>query len=52
MYFFDFDGIFLEDKAFHEKLILSNGGPSGSMCKYKGKLYMTDYTSELFKFVE
>ena len=54
MFFFDSDGNFLEEKAFHEKLILSDYYKSGSMCKYKDQLYMTDYSSsgKVFKFLE
>ena len=54
MFFFDSDGNFLEEKAFHEKLILSNAWLSGSMCKYKDQLYMTDFSSagKVFKFHE
>ena len=51
-YFFDSDGTFVEEKAFHEKLILSNSWPSGTMCKYKDQLYMTDYSGILYKFLE
>ena len=54
MYFFDSDGNFLEEKAFHEKLILKETALSGSMCKYKDQLYLIDYDfkGELFKFLE
>ena len=52
-YFFDSDGNFFEERAFPKKLILSTSGLSGTMCKYKNILYMTDYSSgKLFKFVE
>ena len=51
-YFFDSNGNFLEEKAFHEKLILSKRAESGSMCRYKNQLYMTDGSNKLFKFVE
>ena len=50
LYFFDSDGSFLEEKTFHEKLILSNSWASGSMCKYKDQLYITDDSDKLFKF--
>jgi len=40
MFFFDSDGNALEEKAFHEKLILSNYVSSGKMCKYKDQLYL------------
>ena len=49
IYFFDSDGNFLDEKAFHEKLILTDNGPSGSMCRYKDILYES---GEVFKFVE
>ena len=53
IYFFDSDGNFLEEKAFHEQLILSSNWVSGSMCRYKDQLYMTDYNSgKVFKFLE
>ena len=54
IYLFDSDGNFLEEKEFHEKLILSNNGPSGTMCRYKYQLYMIDYNSsgKVFKFLE
>ena len=52
MFFFDSDGNFLEEKAFHEKLILSDYWPTGSMCKYKDQLYMTDRSGKVFKFLE
>ena len=52
-YFFDLDGNFLEENAFHDKLILTYSWPSGSMCRYKDILYMTDYNSnKIFKFLE
>jgi len=53
MFFFDSDGNFLEEKAFHEKLILENHELSGTMCKYKDQLYMTDFSSagKVFKFL-
>ena len=44
---FDSNGDFLEEKEFHEKLILilEDSMPSGSMCKYKDQqLYMTDFS--------
>ena len=52
MFFFDSYGNFLKEKAFHEKLILSNDWFSGSMCKYKDQLYMTDNSGKVFKFLE
>ena len=52
MYFFDSNGNFLEEKAFHEQLIMSSYWPSGSMCEYKDQLYMIDYLGKLYKFVE
>ena len=52
IYFFDSEGSFLEEKTFHEKLILSDDWRSGSMCKYKDQFYMTDYYGKLFKFLE
>ena len=54
MFFFDSDGNFLEEKAFHEKLILSNDWHSGSMCKHKDQLYMIDHSiaGKVFKFLE
>ena len=54
IFFFDSHGNFLEEKAFHKKLILSYDWHSGSMCKYKDQLYMTNYSSsgKVFKFLE
>ena len=52
IYFFDSDGNFLEEKALHKKLILSNYWASESMCKYKGQLYITDWSGKLFNFIE
>ena len=52
MFFFDSDGNFLEEKAFHEKLILSNYFTSGSMCKHKDQLCMADRSGKVFKFLE
>ena len=53
MYFFDSDGNYLEEKAFHEKLILSHCITSGSMCRYKNQLYMIDHSSgKILKFLE
>ena len=52
IYFFNSDGNVFEEKAFHEKLILSNSWSSGSMCTFKDQLYMTDHSSgTIFKFV-
>ena len=54
LFFFESDGNFLEEKGFHENLILSNvwGSLGGSMCRYKDILYMLDYKSgKVFKFL-
>ena len=52
IYLFDSDGNFLEEKAFHDKLILSSTWYSGSMCRYKDQLYMADKSGQLIKFLE
>ena len=52
IFFFDSKGSFLEEKPFHEKLILSSGCISGSICRYKDQLYMICTSGKLFKFVE
>ena len=49
-YFFDSEGNFVEKKQFHEKLILTNE-LSGTMCRHKGIVYMTDFSRKLFKFL-
>ena len=51
-YFFDSDGHFLEEKGFHEKLILTISDFSGSICLYKDILYMTDWSGKVFRFLE
>ena len=52
-YFFDSEGNFLEEKSFHQKLILSCDWRSGSICRYQDILYMIDCDSgKLFKFLE
>ena len=53
-YFFDSDGNFIE-KVFQEKFNseLINLIYSGSMCRFKDILYMTDYKSgKVYKFLE
>ena len=53
IYFFNSDGNFLQEITFNEKLISSNSWDSGSLCRYKDQLYMTDYSyGRLFKFLE
>ena len=52
LYFFDSDGNFLEEMAFPKKLILTKCWTSGSMCRYKDQLYVTDYSGKLLKFLE
>ena len=51
LYVFGSDGNFLEEMVFHEKLSMSNDW-SGSMCRYKDQLYMTDDSDKIFKFLE